>query len=204
MAFKFHRHSRFNYWSDSKLVRWLDKTPPHKPIILKTEEEIDNFLDSLSHKVPFFENVADKLQDICMFPSDLYHSIRIYFKNSKCNTHVLDGGLEKGQWYDLTYRISHCLFFELDKFITQEKGLETHEWEKNAVLDEEWGVGPDSPHYGTKPKQSLDAIEQDEIWNFWKENKDKEFVDLDEEAAYIEKETEMLIRLIKIRNSLWS
>lgn len=204
MAFKFHRRSRFNYWSDSKLVRWLAKTPPHKPIILKTEEEIDNFFDSLSHKVPFFENVADKLQNICMFPSDLYHSIRIYFKNSKGNTHVLDGGLEKSQWYDLTYRIPRCLFFELDKFITQEKGLETHEWEKNAVLNEEWGVGPDSPHYGTKPQQSLDAIEQDEIWNWWKENKDKEFIDLDEEAVYIEKETEMLIRLVKIRNSLWS
>lgn len=204
MAFKFHRRSRFNYWSDSKLVRWLAKTPPCKPTVLKTEEEIDNFFDSLSHKVPFFKNVADKLQNICMFPSDLYHSIRIYFKNSKGNTHVLDGGLEKGQWYDLTYRIPHCLFFELDKFITQEKGLETHEWEKNAVWNEEWGVGPDSPHYGTKSKQSLDAIEQDEIWNWWKENKDKEFVDLDEEAAYIEKETEMLIRLIKIRNSLWS
>jgi hypothetical protein len=204
MAFKFHRRSRFNYWSDSKLVRWLAKTPPHRPMILKTEEDINSFLDSLSDKVPLFENVADKLQNICMFPSDLCHSIRIYFKNSKGNTHILDGGLEKGQWYDLTYRIPHCLFFELDKFITQEKGLETHEWEKNAVLNEEWGVGPDNPYYGTKPQQSLDAIEQDKIWNFWKENKDKELVDLDEEAAYIERETEMLIRLIKIRNSLWS
>lgn len=204
MAFKFHRRSRFNYWSDSKLVRWLAKTPPYKPMVLKTKEDMDNFLDSLSQKRPFFENVADKLQNICMFPSDLYHSIRIYFKNSKGNTHVLDGGLEKGQWYDLTYRIPHCLFFELDKYITQEKGLETHKWEMEAVMNEDWGVFPDSPLYGTKPKQSLDAIEQDEIWEWWKENKDKEFVDLDEEADYIEKETEMLIRLIKIRNSLWS
>lgn len=203
MAFKFHRRSRFNYWSDSKLVRWLAKTPPHKPIILKTEEEIDNFFDSLSHKVPFFENVADKLQNICMFPSDLYHSIRIYFKNSKGNTHVLDGGLEKGQWYDLTYRIPHCLFFELDKFITQEKGLETHEWEKNSVLNEEWGVGPDSPRYGTKPQQSLDAIEQDEIWNWWKENKDKDHFPFDY-VEYQKQEEEMLIRLIKIRGSLWT
>lgn len=201
MAFKFHRRARFSYWSHSKLVEWLDRKKPEQK---KTFYSLDEMMERLAVKDTFFESVADKLQNICMFPSDLYHSIRIYFKNSKGNTHVLDGGLEKGQWYDLTYRIPHCLFFELDKFITQEKGLETHEWEKNAVLNEEWGVGPDSPYYGTKPKQSLDAIEQDEIWNFWKGNKDKEFVDLDEEAAYIEKETEMLIRLIKIRNSLWS
>ncbi len=204
MAFKFHRRTRFNYWSDSKLVRFLSRTPPTNPEVFYTTEDIDNFLDSLSKKIPFFESVADKLQNIVMFPSDLYHSIRIYLKNSKGNTHVLDGGLEKGQWYDLCYRVPRCLFFELDKFITQEKGLETHRWEMEAVMNEDWGISPDSPHYGTKPKQSLDAIEQNEIWQFWKENKDKEFLDLDEEAAYIEKETEMLIRLIRIRNSLWT
>lgn len=190
MAFKLHRRSRFNYWSDSKLVRWLAKTPPRKPMVLKTKEDIDNFFDSLSHKVPFFESVADKLQNICMFPSDLYHSIRIYFKNSKGNTHVLDGGLEKGQWYDLTYRIPHCLFFELDKFITQEKGLEDHEWEKTLTYE-----------CGLPTKQALDAIEQEKIWNWWKENKDSaEFGDVE----YQKQEEEMLIRLIKIRNSLWT
>lgn len=203
MAFKFHRRARFKYWSHSKFVEWLDRNNVRQTS-RKKSYSVEELKARLRMPKGFFENVADKLQNICMFPSDLCHSIRIYFKNSKGNTYVLNGGLEKGQWYDLSYRIPHCLFFELDKFITQEKGLETHEWEKNAVLNEEWGVGPDSPRYGTKPKQSLDAIEQDEIWNFWKENKDKEFVDLDEEAAYIEKETEMLIRLIKIRNSLWS
>lgn len=199
MAFNFHKRARFKYWSTS-IENILNKEP--KPLISFNSTE--EMMAHLNTKGPLWERIVDKLQDIAMFPSDLYHSIRIYFKNSKGNTHVLDGGLEKGQWYDLTYRIPHCLFFELDKFITQEKGLETHEWEKNAVLNEEWGVQPDSPNYGTKPQQSLDAIEQDEIWNFWKENKDKEFVGLDEEAAYIEKETEMLIRLIKIRGSLWS
>ena len=199
MAFKFHRRARFSYWSTS-IQNIFNKE--HKPLI--SFESVDDMLSHLNTKDPLWVRVVDGLQDVVMFPSDLYHSIHIYFKNSKGNTHVLDGGLEKGQWYDLDYRISRCLFNELNKFITQEKGLETHEWEKNAVLNEEWGVGPDSPHYGAKPQQSLDAIEQDEIWNFWKENKDKEFVDLDEEAAYIEKETEMLIRLIKIRNSLWT
>lgn len=202
MAFKFHRRTRFNYWSDSKLVRLLiNKKPEEKNSYSSVADMLESLRSNEDHIV---EKAADKLQNIVRFPSDLYHSIRIYFKNSKGNTHVLDGGLEKGQWYDLDYRISRCLFNELDKFITQEKGLETHKWEMEAVMNEAWWITPDSPHYGTKPKQSLDAIEQNEIWEWWKENKDKEFVDLDEEAVYIEKETEMLIRLIRIRNSLWS
>lgn len=199
MAFKFHRRSRFTYWS-TYIENILNKEP--KPLISFNSPE--EMIAHLNTKDPIWVRAVDKLQDLVMLPSDLYHSIRIYFKNSKGNTHVLDGGLEKGQWYDLDYRISRCLFNELVKFITQEKGLETHKWEMEAVMNEDWGISPNNPLYGTKPKQSLDAIEQNEIWEWWKENKDKEFVDLDEEAAYIKKETEMLIRLIKIRQSLWT
>lgn len=202
MAFKFYRRSRFSYWSDSKLVNLLIKKKREEK---KSYSSVADILEAIhSNEDHFIEKVADKLQNICMFPSDLYHSIRIYFKNSKGNTHVLDGGLEKGQWYDLTYRIPHCLFFELDKFITQEKGLETHEWEKTLTYDEGYGITPDHEDYGKLTNQAKGAIEQEEIWNWWKENKDREYIDLDEEAAYIEKETEMLIRLIKIRNGLWT
>lgn len=145
-----------------------------------------------------------KLQDIVMFPRDLIYSIRIYFKNSKGNTHVLDGGLEKGQWYDLTYRIPHCLFSELEKFIEQEKGLETHEWEKTLTFGECWGMSPNDENYGKLTHQAIAAIEQQEIYDWWKANKDKKDVDFENEETYLEQEEEMLIRLIKIRNSLWT
>lgn len=200
MAFKFHRRSRFNYWSHSKLVEWLDRNNVRQTS-RKKSYTVEELKARLRMSKGFFENVANKLQNICMFPSDLYHSIRIYFKNSKGNTHVLDGGLEKGQWYDLTYRIPHCLFFELDKFITQEKGLETHEWEKTLTYNEDYGIGPDHELYGKLTNQAVAAIEQEEIWNWWKGNKDNaEFGDIE----YQKQEEEMLIRLIKIRGSLWS
>lgn len=200
MAFKFHRRSRLNYWSHSKLVEWLDRNNVRQTS-RKKSYTVEELKARLRMSKGFFENVANKLQNICMFPSDLYHSIRIYFKNSKGNTHVLDGGLEKGQWYDLTYRIPHCLFFELDKFITQEKGLETHEWEKALTYNEDYGIGPDHELYGKLTDQAVSAIEQDKIWNWWKENKDNaEFGDVE----YQKQEEEMLIRLIKIRGSLWS
>lgn len=196
MAFKFHRRSRFNYWS-TYIENIFNKE--HKPLISFNSTE--EMMAHLNTKDLIWVRAVDKLQGICMFPSDLYHSIRVYFKNSKGNTHVLDGGLEKGQWYDLTYRIPHCLFFELDKFITQEKGLETHEWEKTLTYDEDYGIGPDHELYGKLTDQAKSAIGQDEIWNWWKENKDKaEFGDVE----YQKQEEEMLIRLIKIRGSLWT
>lgn len=195
MAFKFHRRARFSYWSTS-IENIFNKE--HKPLIpFNSPEEM---MAHLNMKDPIWVRAVDKLQDICMFPLDLYHSIRIYFKNSKGNTHVLDGGLEKGQWYDLTYRIPHCLFFELDKFITQEKGLETHEWEKTLTYNEDYGISPEHELYGKLTNQAVAAIEQEFIWNWWKENKDNaEFGDVE----YQKQEEEMLIRLIKIRGSLW-
>lgn len=145
-----------------------------------------------------------KLQNVVMFPLDLIYSARIYFKNSKGNTHVLDGGLEKGQWYDLTYRIPHCLFSELEKFIEKEKGLETHESEKTLTFNEDWGVKPDDENYGKLTHQALAAIEQQEIYDWWKANKCREYTTWEDEEAYEKKEEEMLIRLVKIYRSLWT
>lgn len=196
MAFKFHRRARFSYWSTS-IENIFNKE--YKPLI--SFESVDDMLSHLNTKDPLWVRVVDGVQDVCMFPSDLYHSIRIYFKNSKGNTHVLDGGLEKGQWYDLTYRIPHCLFFELDKFITQEKGLETHEWEKTLTYNEDYGIGPDHELYGKLTDQAVAAIEQEFIWDWWKENKENaEFDDVE----YQKQEEDMLIRLIKIRGTLWT
>lgn len=196
MAFKFYKSSRNTYWST--LIEDLFNKEP-KPVV--SFKDLEEMVAHLNTKDPVWVRIVDKIQDIVMFPFDLYHSVRIYIKNSKGNTHVLDGGLEKGQWYDLDYRISRCLFNELDKFITQEKGLETHEWEKTLVYNDSWDEGTE--RYGQLTDQAKAAIEQDFIWKWWLENKDVD-IDFGIESAYREQETEMLIRLIKIRHSLWS
>jgi hypothetical protein len=155
-------------------------------------------------RMEYWDNT--KLQNTVMLFGDMFHSIRIYFKNSKGHTHVLDGGLEKGQWYDLSYRVSQCLFYELEKFIEKEKGLKTHEWEKTLTFDENWGTQPDNENYGKLTPQALAAIEQDEIYKWWKENKgwEDKYTGYEDEKKREQKEEEMLIRLIKIRNSLWT
>lgn len=195
---KFYKRGRYTYWSNAEIFsRFI---PKRAAFTLKSVEEFDKFIA----ETPKLERFIDNLQDIVMFPADLIYSIRIYFKNSKGNAHVLDGGLEKGQWYDLTYRIPHCLFSELEKFIEQEKGLENHQWEKTLTFDECWGMNPDDENYGKLTHQALAAIEQQEIYDWWKANKNREYATWEDEEAYEKKEEEMLIRLVKIRGSLWS
>lgn len=203
---KFYHKPR-GYWCLSKFAKWLRvKAGLSNPSALSWEDW-KLHKQECKAKAPFIYWLTNKgfnkIQNILHYPADLIYSIKVYFKNVKGNTHVLEGGLEKGVWYDLCSRIPACLFYELDKFITQEKGLETLEWEKSLVFDESWGVEKNDPRYGTLTQQALNAIEQEEIWSWWKESKDIE-VDYDQEEAYHEKEEEMLIRLIKIRHSLWT
>jgi len=199
---KFHKRTRMSYWCHWKIVEYLDRNNPRQKTRKKlyTTEEVKQ---RLSMRKGFYESVANKLQDIVMFPLDLIYSVKIHFKNLKGNTHVLDGGLEKGTWYDLCYRIPRCLFYELEKFIEQEKGLETHEWEKTLTHNDNW-VSKDDPKYGTLTNQALAAIEQQEIYDWWKANKDREYTTWEDEEKYDEKEQEMLIRLVKIYRSLWT
>lgn len=196
---KFYKQYRTFYWSDSKAFSWVLPKKAHQPKSFTVSE----MLTRIYTKDPLIERFIDKLQDIILFPSDLIYSVKIYLKNSKGNSHVLDGGLKKGEWHDLVYRIPVCLFGELEKFIEQEKGLETHEWEMKLTYDEAWGVESDNLKYGTLTLQALAAIEQNEIYGWWKANKDRKDVDFENEGDYLKEEEEMLIRLVRVRNSLW-
>ena len=198
---KFYKRTRYPYWSNTKLFSWMLPEESKQPF---TFEKLKEQLDSGINPAPLIERIIDKLQDSVMFPSDLYHSVRIYFKNSKGNTHILDGGLNRGEWHDLVYRIPHCLFSELEKFIEKEKGLETHEWEKTLVFNEDWGVKPDDEKYGKLTPQALAAIEQYEIYKWWKDTKAVDRNSFEWEDQYEQQEQEMLIRLVKIYRSLWT
>lgn len=193
---KFHKQRRSVYWSGTKIFSWmLPDTQPFTFDMLK--EQIATGID----RTPLLERIIDKFQDIVMFPFDLIYSVKIHIKNSKGNTHVLSGGLERGQWYDLAYRIPVCLFTELEKFIEQEKGLEMHQWEMDLRYYEEYGIDSNNPKYGKLTDQAIAAIEQNEIYLWCKANKDK--TDGCEEQ-YEKEEQEMLIRLVKIYRSLWT
>ena len=246
---KFHRYPRINYWSLSPLANWLrEKAGLTNPYAL-SGEGWDAHHKECKEKAPvtywLTKGPFNKAQDICYFPLDVYWTIRVFYKNWKNNSHVLDGGLPVGQWGDLCYRIPRCLFGELEKFIEVEKGgLASLAWEKELVVNEDWGVQPDDPMYGQLTNQALAAIEQEALYLWWKANKDRDFYEesgytaaceerrkgkegsLDEvyslignqtqevkealdklrvlKEQYAKEEEEMLIRLIKCRESLWT
>lgn len=236
----FHRKYR-NHWSLSKLSKFIRKLVGlENPGTLSAEGWAQHEKQS-KQTAPFFNWLTneffDKVQDVVMFLPDCIYSVNVFYRNWKDKSHVLEGGFEVGQWVDRCTRFNTCLFYELEKFIEKEKGLDTLAWEKTLVYDESWGCEKGHENYGKSTHQALAAMEQEAIYNFWKSHKNR---DLYEESGwsaicedkyekgdcllnnqsqqekevleklsllekeYDEQETEMLIRLIKIRNYLWT
>lgn len=243
---KYYHKQIWTYWSLSAPIKWLrTKAGLENPYALSSEDW-DEHRKACKEKAPFVEwftnSFVNKVQRIVRIPLNLVYSVKVYYKNCKGNTHVLDGGLKKGVWYDLPYRIQHCLFNELVKYVEQEKGLEHLEWELGLVYNEEWGVNKDDPKYGTLTDQALSAAEQKALYSWWKyerptridphdasgltayyeqqrkegksllhlaNGKDEDWKEMHDkcsemELQYSQEDDSMLLRLIKIKDSLWS
>lgn len=231
----FIKKTRHNHWSCSSFIKKVRAMVGLDSPFAMSREDWDIHYKKCKEKAPFWhwltDDGVDILQNILYFPSDLLHSINVYISNIKNKTHVLDGGLKAGQWYDLSTRITLCLFSELEKYIEKEKGLDMLEWEKTLTLDEYYGIDKEAECYGEPTQQALNAVEQEVIYNWWKANKGRDLYEesgltqavannlrnvvseeFDEackrldalEKQYKKEEEAMLIRLIRIRDHLWS
>lgn len=223
--------TRRYYWSCSKFARWIDRAfgVPVKPKYATLEEwkmyrELCKNNPSRKVRVGYWiaETGLDYIQDIILFPYDVYRNIRYYIRNRYITkTHVLPTSLKPGQWYDLDTRILHGVFTSLVDFVEQEKG---HMWNITrsndestfsskrqsglAYLDWEIGLGDECPN------QSAAAKEIKELYTWWKYQRPQrpdpwgdDVVDenrLDLEAKQHDEDTEMLIRVMNIRGSLWT
>lgn len=110
--------------------------------------------------------------------------------------------------------------FRFGYFRCPQAGLDHLQWEISLKYDDEW-MPKDSPNYGQPTHQAIAAKEQLELYNWWKNVRPQrpdpyEHIDEDEakrerwervhqiEEQYDKEDEEMLIRLIKIRRSLWT
>jgi hypothetical protein len=91
-------------------------------------------------------------------------------------------------------------------------GLDHLEWASKLIYNEEYGVNKDDAIYGQITPQAKSAIEIKELYNWWKNIRpnraepydDKDFkVAIKLEDHYEDEDTEMLIKLMNIRKSLW-
>lgn len=124
---KFYRH-RPSYWSCSKLSKKILGTP--KPSSATFEEWREwRRVSKKTRPIRYWiaEELLNRLQDIWLFPSDCWQSIRIYFNNRFLQkTHALEASkkhLTRGVWYELDDKILPCLFDEFVKFVDNEISL---------------------------------------------------------------------------------
>jgi hypothetical protein len=127
-------------------------------------------------------------------------------------THALTSKLKKGTWYDFDERVLHCLFDELVNFVENEAGMSMLEdWTR--LTQKDYGWKDDDPRCNEPCLQAVYAKETIELYRWWKEVRPKRKDPWDErdgsdsirlEREQEDEDTEMLIRLVKIRGALWT
>jgi hypothetical protein len=116
---------RYNYWSESRLARFLLKGSKPRSA---TAEEWDEWTMNIKIKHPIRYWIADTglifAQDVCMLPLDIYHIIHTYINNRYISKiHALTATskhLKRGQYYDIDTRMFYCLFDTLVKYVESE------------------------------------------------------------------------------------
>jgi hypothetical protein len=252
--------TRGTYWSCTRFADWVRKTFGgfQKPSSATLEEWSGwKKASKTAHGFVYWltEEFFDSVQDVIMFPADVWSVIRSYLRNRFVDKmHYLPTRLKAGQYYELDTRILHGLFESLVDFIECEKawmavvfdeaamkkygypkwprwlrfgsfrctqaGIDHLNWEMSLRFGDDWGIAPDNEKYGQTPPQAIAAKEQLELYTWWKNvrparvdpydtSKDLERPERWDqinamEEQYEKEDEEMLIRLIKIRRSLWT
>lgn len=227
--FRVYRHRR-NYWSCSKAAEWIRKIfgVPPKPFAATLEgwKDYKEQCKDSSRKVKFgywlSEDGLDWIQDIALYPHDVYYAIKTYLKNRYVTkTHLLSTNLTPGTWYDLDTRLLYGCFTSLVDFVEEEK---VHMWRfmsKNerpkfsskeeagiAYIDWEISLGDESP------SQAQSAKEIKELYLWWKHERPNRIDPWSDEyngddpltleTEQYQEDTAMLVRLINVRRDLWT
>jgi hypothetical protein len=126
----------------------------------------------------------------------LWNYISIYLERIKewilsrtfKKSHIVKTKLKPQVWYDKDELILWSCMSLLEDFVEVEKPLEKIDYE---------GSGPESSHA---------KDEFMEVYNWWKKRKIVKFdlLNLEEEYKIREEEKKMLIKLIEVRNYLWT
>lgn len=180
-----HR-SRYTYWAHSKFVKNIRRrlgveVAPDAASARGWREFNQRMKGSFKHWLT--DDLVDHIQDIVLFPSDVYRNIRIRLKKRFVERNwCMDTKLGRWEYHEIDTRVIHGLFETLVDFVehekanmqyiseswkdgeqvkvdrvfpSREKGLEYLDWE--AGLDEE------SPH------QAETAREVKELYLWWKD-----------------------------------
>lgn len=221
-----------NYWSCSKFADWLRGAP--KPFAATQKEwraweknhgGVNKFRFWLA------ENCLDYLQSIICWPMTSINNIRLYLQNRwVIKTHALTSTLERGRWHEFDTRLLYaafdelvnfveielawmfmispgdeykkcklpwyCTYFKIGQWRNPEAGQAYLAWASNLKNDE-YDADTSDPNYGLPTEQALVAQEVTKLYQWWKEERPNQ-------PDPIDQDTNMLIRLIQIRQDLWT
>ena len=121
----FHR-TRGSYWSNSALAGQIRSWAGYAKPEAATWEEWEEWRHKVETEHKFAnwltEEFLDTVQDVVMFPYDVWDSIRIYIRNRFIDRlHLLDTKLPRGEYRDFDTRLLHAAFEGLVDFIECEK-----------------------------------------------------------------------------------
>jgi len=185
--------NRIHYWNCGKFADYIRGSK--KPYALGWAEW-DEWHDKAKDKHPIrywiVETGFKKLQDIIHYPSDLYHSIKIYVKNrwiDKC--HLVNTGLKPGQYYEFDTKILHGLFYELVDYVEVElahmnkwtsknknkykfvkgrcakAGLDYLNWSAKLTYGKDWCKNKTDPKYNKPTPQAIAAKQIKDLYIWW-------------------------------------
>jgi hypothetical protein len=187
------RRSRVNYWSCSGFANWV--RGEKKPLALEWGEW-EKWRKEASARRPirffFAETVLDRVQDLVLFPSDLFNSLHAWWHNRfVAKTHFLKTGLEPGRFHELDDRIMHGLFNELREFVEvdlahmqsygegkkytfrkgrcPEAGVDYLNWASALTHGQDGLVSKKDPKYGKPTPQAEASSKMLEIYRWWTE-----------------------------------
>lgn len=225
--------SRRRFWSDSWLAKKILPLP-YSSNIKPQFDEYMNFInrqeleDNLKKQYPIRyairETYLDLAQDIVMFPIDLALWIRRYLSNRFFHKyHMLRTGLKKGEYYDLDERILRACFTGLEEFVEVECAWMEHilnsdkydgrriTFRRDATKGIDYLITQGGINHELVAERNKEILA---LYNWWKierparvdpyedETHAKEAYEI--ETKYEEEDQEMLIRLMKVRGSLWT
>ncbi len=220
-----------NYWSCSKFADWLRGTS--KPFAA-TSEEWRTWQDMAKEKKFRYwlaEEGLDHLQNFVTWPKDQAKKIRCYINNRWISkSHALTSSLERGQWYDFDMRLLYSAFDELVNFVEIELASSSINSSEKKYKSSWGGRSPEAEIDHLKwaselknknngnlndrqpSRQALAAQETLALYQWWKverpnrpdPNSIASQEKLNLENKQDDEDTAMLIRLVKIRQSLWT
>lgn len=148
-------------------------------------------------------------------------------------THMIKTGLKPGHYYEFDTKILHGLFNELVDHVETEishsmkayedrkykfkngrckqAGLDHLDWAIGLTFGADYGINEDDPDYNKPTQQALSAMAIKELYLWWTEKRpnrpDLNNLNFDQinqiEIKYYQEDTDMMIKLITIRESVW-